>query len=65
MRPNLNGLFPIYSKRERIADLSIHIVGLAFGVTACVALFTIAVLQGRGILWLSLGLYAAGLIAML
>jgi hemolysin III len=58
-------LHPQYSRPERIADAAVHGLGLVFGLAACVFL-AIAVLPTHdALLWLALGLYGAGLLAML
>jgi hemolysin III len=58
-------LHPQYSRPERIADAVVHGLGLVFGLAACVFL-AIAVLPTHdALLWLALGLYGAGLLAML
>lgn len=58
-------LHPRYSRPERLADAVIHVVGVVFALAACAAL-AIALLPSRdALLWLALGLYGAGLLAML
>jgi hemolysin III len=58
-------VFPEYSARERRADALVHIIGLACGSIAFVALILVAAAHGRGLLLLGLGIYGAGLMAML
>lgn len=54
-----------YSRPERIADAVVHGLGLLFGLAACISL-AIALLRSHdALLWLALGLYGAGLLAML
>lgn len=58
-------LYPQYTRPERAADAAVHVLGLVFGLAACASL-AIAVLPSRdALLWLALGLYGAGLLAML
>ncbi|MPZ11399.1 MAG: hemolysin III family protein [Kiloniellaceae bacterium] len=58
-------LHPQYSRPERVADAAVHGLGLLFGLAACVIL-AIAVLPSHdALLWLALGLYGFGLLAML
>ena len=59
--------FPSYTPAERRADAVVHAVGLALGLAACVALAAAALPRpdaGPRLL-VGLGLYAAGLLAML
>jgi len=56
---------PRYSRAERIADAVVHGLGLTFGLAACISLLVV-LLPGADLLrWLAVGLYAAGLVAML
>ena len=58
-------LHPQYSRPERIADAVVHGLGVVFGLAACVFL-AIAVLPTHdALLWLAVGLYGTGLLAML
>jgi hemolysin III len=54
-----------YSKRERTADLSIHVLGMGFGLGAAVTLFCLGRPEVERHFVIPLGLYAFGLIAML
>ena len=54
-----------YSRPERIADGVVHLLGIAFGLTACIVLVIAAFPSNNGLLWLALGLYGGGLLAML
>jgi len=54
-----------YHRAEWIADAIVHVVGLAFGLAACVAIAVLAIPQAGALRLASLGLYAFGLIAML
>lgn len=56
---------PQYSRSERIADAAVHALGLAFGLAAAVLLAVAALPRADALLWLALGLYAAGLLGML
>jgi hemolysin III len=58
-------LYPQYSRPERIADAVVHGLGLTFGLAAFVSLAIIVLPSGDILLWLALGLYGAGLLAML
>ncbi|MGF1628385.1 MAG: hemolysin III family protein [Kiloniellaceae bacterium] len=56
---------PRFNRAELIADAVVHGLGLSFGLAACAAL-AVALLPSRdALLWLAVGLYAAGLLAML
>ena len=58
-------LHPQYSRPERIADAVVHGLGVVFGLAACVFL-AIAVLPTHdALLWLAVGFYGTGLLAML
>ncbi|MGE5768324.1 MAG: PAQR family membrane homeostasis protein TrhA [Bacteroidota bacterium] len=58
-------LHPQYSRPERLADGIIHVLGVVFALAACISL-AFALLPSRdALLWLALGLYGAGLLAML
>ena len=54
-----------YRRAERIADSIVHVVGIASGVTACVALGIMALPSAGYRLAVSVSLYAAGMMAML
>ena len=56
---------PRYSRGERIADAVVHGLGLTFGLAACVSLLIVLLPAADALRWLALGLYAAGLLAML
>ncbi len=58
-------IHPQYSRPERIADAAVHLLGLAFGLAAAASLALAALPRADALLWLALGLYAAGLLAML
>lgn len=53
------------SRRERIADAALHVIGLTCGLAACIALAAVALPQGDARLDLALAVYALGLMAML
>jgi hemolysin III len=56
---------PRYSRAEHIADAVVHGLGLTFGLAACISLLVV-LLPGADLLrGLAVGLYAAGLVAML
>ncbi len=57
--------FPEYSRPERIADAVVHGVGLALAVLATAVLLATALPRGDGRRLIALGVYAAGLLAML
>jgi hemolysin III len=57
--------FPTYSRPERIADAVVHALGLALAVVAATALMATALARGDGARLAGLGIYAAGLLAML
>ncbi len=59
--------FPVYSRAERRADAAVHVVGLALGLAGCVGLAAAALSRSDAgpRLLASLGVYAAGLVAML
>ena len=57
--------FPSYSRAERTADGIIHLLGVTFGLAACVSLVLVALPSQDVLLWLALGLYGLGLLAML
>jgi hemolysin III len=65
LEEELNRDFPVYSRGEYLADLSAHVLGLAVGVVATIALMIEASKFGQSLLILGAGLYALGLIAML
>ena len=56
---------PAYSKAERIADAVVHVTGVTFGLAACICLALVVLPSNDALLWLALGLYATGLLAML
>jgi hemolysin III len=58
-------VFPDYSKAERIADRTIHLIGVPLGIGAALLILTRAVLQGGPVLVGSVALYAFGLVGML
>jgi hemolysin III len=58
-------VFPEYSARERRADAFVHVIGVACGSVAFIVLILVAALQGHGLKLLGLGIYGAGLMAML
>lgn len=57
--------FPEYSRPERIADAVIHGLGLTLAVLAAIALLATALPRGDAQRMAGLGIYAAGLLAML
>ena len=66
-RSTADARFPSYSPAERRADALVHALGLALGTAGCVALAVVALPRpdaGPRLL-AGLGLYAAGLMAML
>lgn len=54
-----------YSRAERAADAVVHLIGVTFGLVACASLAVIALPSSDSLLWLALGLYGVGLLAML
>lgn len=58
-------VFPTYSRAEHIADGIVHVLGVTFGLAACTTLFVAALPSHDALLWLALGLYGLGLMAML
>lgn len=56
---------PQYSRAERLADAVVHAVSLAFGLGACISLAIVLLPSHDGLRWFAVGLYAAGLLAML
>ncbi|WP_193370010.1 PAQR family membrane homeostasis protein TrhA [Pelagibius marinus] len=56
---------PQYSRAEHIADAVIHVLGLTFGLAACVSLIIAAWPSHDPLLHLALALYGLGLLAML
>lgn len=58
-------MFAHYSRNERIADHTVHIVGLLAGTVAVAILLTTAIPQGHTLLTASLITYSGGLMAML
>jgi hemolysin III len=56
---------PQYSRGERIADAVVHGLGLTFGFAACISLLVVLLPDADLLRWLAVGLYAAGLVAML
>ncbi len=56
---------PKFDRTERLADGIVHVVGVTFGLAACLALAVVAVPQADTLRLVSLGLYGAGLMAML
>ncbi|MEQ8356481.1 MAG: hemolysin III family protein [Kiloniellaceae bacterium] len=63
--PQIYGSYPRYSRAERLADAAVHILGLIFGLAACVSLAVVALPSHDGLLMFALGLYGLGLLAML
>ena len=59
------GLYPQYSRAERIADGVVHALGLIFGLAACVSLAVAAWPSRDILLHLALALYGLGLLTML
>lgn len=59
------GEFPVYSDRERLADLCVHIAGVIFGIGGSGALLLLGALDGDAALLSSLAAYGGGLMAML
>jgi len=57
--------WPRYSRGERVADAVVHTAGLSAALVACAALFATASRPTDIRLVVALGLYAAGLVAML
>src|SRR5918997_1573897 len=65
-RSTADARFPSYSPAERRADALVHALGLALGTAGCVALAVVALPRADDpLLVAALGLYAAGLLAML
>ncbi len=58
-------MYPRYSRAERIADGVVHVLGLIFGLAACVSLAIAAWPSNDLLLHLALVLYGLGLLAML
>jgi hemolysin III len=58
-------MFHPYSRPERVADAAIHVLGVACGLAACIALALVALPRGDAALAIGIGLYAGGLISML
>jgi hemolysin III len=58
-------VFPTYTKAERIADRTIHYIGVPLGIAAAICLLVRAAGQGSVLLMLSTAIYAAGLVGML
>lgn len=59
------GLTASGRKAEWVADAVVHVVGLAFGLAACIAIAVLAIPQAGALRLASLGLYGFGLLAML
>lgn len=57
--------FPRFSRPERLADAAVHLVGLAFGLAACIVLTATGLSAGGALRFIALAIYAAGLMAML
>lgn len=57
--------FPTYTPAERRADAAVHLVGLALALAGCVALAVAAAPRADLTRLVGLGVYAAGLLAML
>lgn len=58
------GLFPVYSRAERMADAVVHFAGIAFGIIGAAALIVAAIGQLPAHDLLGLMVYSAGLIGM-
>ena len=58
-------LYPQYTRPERMADAVVHALGLIFGLAACASLAVALWPSHDVLLWLALGLYGGGLLAML
>lgn len=63
--PQSYSLHPRYSRSERVADAVVHLLGLVFALAACASLVIVVLPRDDGLLWLAIGLYGAGLLAML
>jgi hemolysin III len=63
--PSAKAEFPEHSPAERRADALVHAVGLTLGLAACALLAVTALPRAEPWHLVSLGLYAAGLMAML
>src|SRR5436853_7199502 len=61
---DLDHRFPSYSRGEYLADLAAHVLGLALGLVATVALLIEASHFGQPLLLVGAGLYGLGLVAM-
>lgn len=57
--------FPDYGRAEVIADAVVHVLGLVFGLAACLSLAIVAWPREDLLLWFALTLYGFGLLAML
>lgn len=57
--------FPEYTRPERIADAVVHGIGLGLAVLATAALLATALVHGDAVRLTGIGVYAAGLLAML
>lgn len=55
----------VLRRAEWIADAVVHVIGLAFGLAACIAIAILAIPEADGLRLTSLGLYGFGLLAML
>jgi hemolysin III len=55
----------VYSRGERIADATVHAVGVSAGLVGAIGLMIVAVNHGTPTMVAALGLYAFGLVAML
>ena len=53
------------TRPERIADAVVHVIGLACGLAACIALAVVAAPAGDAQLGIALAVYGAGLMTML
>lgn len=57
-------MFPSYSKRERAADVLVHVAGLAFGIAGAAALMLTSIGRSPARDIAGLAVYSAGLIGM-
>lgn len=61
----LGSLVRRYTRSELIADGVVHVLGLAFGLGACIGLAVVALPDAELLRLATLGVYALGLLAML
>jgi hemolysin III len=57
-------MFPEYTRRERMADAIVHLIGLTFSTAAVILLLAVSAGRVSGLALLSLAIYGAGLITM-